>query len=228
MGMGAAPARSGGKRGKRAKRAVINEINVTPLVDVMLVLLIIFMIAAGVQTIELTTERQRVVEAAEDKLDEAEQLLAELRKKEQEHTKVEIDLPKVDSDVVRLSDVKKLKLVVDDHLRFSIDNTVILDCLKISPAMEQFIGKARDSSKGDEEQVAIEPCLKALGEKLVDNKKLQDDKELYLLASRSIHYGQVLKFMAAIRQAGVTKFGLVAEPGSLGGATVDKTPPANP
>jgi hypothetical protein len=30
--------------------------------------------------------------------------------------------------------------------------------------------------------------------------------------------------MAAVRQSGVTKFGLVAEPGILGGATVDKTP----
>ena len=209
--------------------APLAEINVTPLVDVMLVLLIIFMISAGVQTVQMQyTERQKVVEAAEDKLDEAEQLLAELKKKEQEHTKVDIDLPKVDSDVVKLSDVKKLKLVVDDHLRFSIDNTVILECLKVSPAMEKFIGNVRDASKGDEEQVALEPCLKALGEKLVDNKKLQDDKELYLLASRSIHYGQVLKFMAAIRQAGVTKFGLVAEPGTLGGATVEKTPPANP
>jgi biopolymer transport protein ExbD len=73
------------------------------------------------------------------------------------------------------------------------------------------------------EQEAFEPCLKALGEKLVDNAKLQTDKELYVLADRRLDYGKVLRVMAVVRQAGVTKFGLVAEPGLLGDATVERT-----
>jgi biopolymer transport protein ExbD len=205
-------------------RGMLAEINVTPLVDVMLVLLIIFMVAAGVQTVEMQSERQLAMDRVEEKLEEAEQLLAEFERKQEQHTKVEIDLPKVESEPVRLSEVKKLKLIVDDRLRFSIDKTVILDCLQVSPAMAAFLGAQRDSARQDEEDAAFSPCLKALGEKLVDNPKLQADKELYVLASRSLHYGQVLRIMAAVRQSGVTKFGLVAEPGILGGATVDKTP----
>jgi len=213
---------------KEGRRGVLSEINVTPLVDVMLVLLIIFMISSSVQTLEMQYERQTVIEAADEKLEEAEALLAELEKKKQQNTKVEIDLPKVDSDVIRLSEVKKLKLEVDDKLRFKIDGTLLVDCLAISPDMQRFLGPQRVVDDAAGEQAAFEPCMKALAEKLVDNKKLQEDKELYVLASRGLHYGQVLRVMASVRQAGVTKFGLVAEPGILGGATVDKTQPEVP
>lgn len=224
--MGMSAPSSGGKKGKKS-RTPLSEINVTPLVDVMLVLLIIFMVAAGVQTVEMQSERQKVQELAEEKLEQAEELLAELEKREQ-NTQVPIDLPKVDSEPVKLSEVQKLKLTVDDKLKFMIDKAVLVDCLTLSPEMKAFVGKDRNAEDADGEQRAFEPCLKALGEKLVDNKKLQEDKELYVLASRSLHYGQVLRVMAAVRQAGVTKFGLVAEADILGGATVEKTPPAVP
>jgi biopolymer transport protein ExbD len=220
MGMGAP------KDGKG--RGVLAEINVTPLVDVMLVLLIIFMVAAGVQTVEMQSERQLAMDRVAEKLEEAESLLAEFERKQQQHTKVEIDLPKVQSETVRLSDVKKLKLTVDERLRFSIDRRVILDCLKESPAMAEFLGPKRDPARAIEEDAAFSPCLATLGQKLVDNAKLQEDKEIYVLASRSLHYGQVLRIMAAVRQAGVTKFGLVAEPGILGDAAATPTPPAVP
>jgi len=224
MGMGTP--KSSGKKGKKS-RVVLSEINVTPLVDVMLVLLIIFMVAAGVQTVEMQSERQKAQELAQEKLEEAEQAIAELENLKK-HVQVPIDLPKVNSEPVKLHEVKKLKLEIDDKLRFSIDQTTLVDCLKVSPDMQKFLGKDRDASNPDAEQAAMEPCLKALGEKLVDNKKLQEDKELYVLASRSLHYGQVLRVMAAVRQAGITKFGLVAEADILGGATVQKTPPAVP
>lgn len=224
--MGMSSSQGGGKKGKKS-RTPLSEINVTPLVDVMLVLLIIFMVAAGVQTVEMQSERQKVQELAEEKLEKAEDLLAELEKREQ-NTQVPIDLPRVDSEPVKLSEVQKLKLQVDDKLKFSIDKTVLVDCLVLSPEMKAFIGKDRNAEDAEGEQRAFEPCLKALGEKLVDNKKLQEDKELYVLASRSLHYGQVLRVMAAVRQAGVTKFGLVAEADILGGAKVDKTPPPIP
>jgi len=224
--MGMSSAKDSHKKGKR-QRAVLSEINVTPMVDVMLVLLIIFMVASGVQTVEMQSERQKAQEQAEDKLEEAEAAIAELEALKK-HTNLAIDLPKVNAEPIKLSEVKKLKLEVDDKLRFSIDNATLVDCLKVSPDMQKFLGKERDPADQTGEQTAFEPCLKALGEKLVDNKKLQEDKELYVLASRSLHYGQVLRVMAAVRQAGITKFGLVAEADILGGAAVEKTPPPVP
>ncbi len=181
---------------KDGRRAMLSEINVTPMVDVMLVLLIIFMISSSVQTLEMQYERQTVMDTADEKLEEAEALLMELEQKKKQNTKVEIDLPRVDSDVVKLSEVKKLKLEVDDKLRFSIDGTLLVDCLKISPDMQRFMGRERVENEAEAELAAFDPCLKLLGEKMVDNKKLQEDKELYVLASRGLNYGQVLRAAA--------------------------------
>ena len=198
----------------------LSEINVTPLVDVMLVLLIIFMVAAGVQTVELQAEHDKNIADAERILEEAERI----RDIVENHQKVGVDLPKVNSEKVNLSEVKKLKLQVDHKLVFTIDRTKILDCLEVSPEMADHLGAPKGKSARKAEQAAFEPCLQALGEKLVDNAKLQDDKELYVLADRRLDYGKVLRVMAAVRQAGVTKFGLVAEPGLLGDAGVQRTP----
>ena len=202
-------------------KRLLAEINVTPLVDVMLVLLIIFMVAAGVQTVEMKAEHDRTLEEAERILEEA--LNVHRKKKEPVHSKVEVDLPRVDSEEVNLSEVKKLKLQIDQRLVFKLGSTRIVDCLAISPEMSEHLGPPMGEEAAEAEQVAFEPCLKALGEKLVDNQKLQDDKELYVMADRRLDYGKVLRVMAAVRQAGVTKFGLVAEPGLLGGAGVERS-----
>ena len=154
-------------------RKILAEINVTPLVDVMLVLLIIFMVAAGVQTVEMRAEHDRTLEEAERILEEA--LAVQKKKKEPEHRKVEVDLPRVDSEEVNLSEVKKLKLQVDQKLVFKLGRTRIVDCLAISPEMASWIGAPEGKEAAQAEQAAFEPCLKALGEKLVDNQKLQDD-----------------------------------------------------
>jgi len=212
----------------RGGRGVLSEINVTPLVDVMLVLLIIFMVAAGVQTVEIKSDSDRALQEAQDLYEEAQDTLREAERKQEKHQKVEIDLPKVDSEPVILHEVKKLKLEVTDKLDFKIDGRRILSCLKISPEMANFLGPQSEPLDLDLEDQAFAPYLKALGEKLVDNKKLQEDKELYVLADRSLDYGLVLKVMAAVRQAGVTKFGLVARPELLEGADVAPTPPAVP
>ena len=217
-----------GSTGGLGRPKIIAEINVTPLVDVMLVLLIIFMITAGVQNVEMQVERQAMIEEAERLLeqaaDERQAQREEQKKDEAAHTKVGIDLPKVDSEKVNLTEVKKLKLEVDKELIFRIDQTVLVDCLALSPDMKNHLGVAGNAAAAKKEQAAFQPCLKALGEKLVDNHKLQEDKELYVLADRGLDYGKVLQIMAVVRQAGVTKFGLVAEPGLLGGATVAPTP----
>ncbi len=212
----------------KGKRGVLNEINVTPLVDVMLVLLIIFMVAAGVQTVEIKSDSDRLLQQAQDRLEEAEDLLREAERKIEKHEQIQIDLPKVNSDPVVLSDVKKLKLQVSDDLVFRIGRRKILDCLQVAPEMATYLGPAASAADEDAFIAAFEPCLKALGDKLVDNRKLQEDQELYVLADRTLDYGLVLRVMAAVRQAGVTKFGLVAEPDILGDAKVDKTAPAVP
>jgi biopolymer transport protein TolR len=209
--------------GGGSERGPLAEINVTPLVDVMLVLLIIFMVSAGVQSIQMEAERDRTLEEAERILEEA---IQQKQKKEPEHQKVGVDLPKVNSEAVNLEEVKKLKLVVTSELVFSIDETVIVDCAKVSPDIKKHLRPPKDDADAAAEEAAFGPCLKALGEKLVDNVKLQEDKELYVLADRQLDYGKVLRVMAAVRQAGVTKFGLVAEPGLLGDSKVERTPKA--
>ena len=201
-------------------RQVLAEINVTPLVDVMLVLLIIMMVAAGVQTVELQAAHDKNIADAQHILDEAEHV----RRVTAKHHKVGVDLPKVNADAVNLTEVKKLKLEVSEKLVFSIDETTLVDCLALSPEMANHLGAPTRNKEREAEQLAFAPCLSALGEKLVDNAKLQDDKELYVLADRRLDYGKVLRVMAAVRQAGVTKFGLVAEPGLLGDATTERTP----
>jgi len=217
MGMGAG-------RGKKGRLA---EINVTPLVDVMLVLLIIFMVAAGVQRGEVEAERERTLEEAERILEKAYDI-QQLPK----HQKVGVELPKVNSESVNLHEMRKLQLTVDRKLVFYIPctdksckraKTVLVDCLALSPGMKSFLQAPKTKKAFKAEQEAFAPCLKALGEKLVDNAKLQEDKELYVLADRRLDYGKVLRVMAVVRQAGVTKFGLVAEPGVLGDATTERT-----
>ena len=52
---------------------------------------------------------------------------------------------------------------------------------------------------------AVEATLK-------NNAKLNADKELYLHADRALLYGDVVKIMAAVKQAGVDKLGMVTDP----------------
>jgi biopolymer transport protein TolR len=47
---------------------------------------------------------------------------------------------------------------------------------------------------------------------LKGNAKLNADHELYLHADKSLYYGDVVKIMAAVKQAGVDKLGMVTDP----------------
>jgi biopolymer transport protein TolR len=47
---------------------------------------------------------------------------------------------------------------------------------------------------------------------LKNNAKLNTDHELYLHADKSLFYGDVVKIMAAVKQAGVDKLGMVTDP----------------
>lgn len=55
-----------------------------------------------------------------------------------------------------------------------------------------------------EETAKLIPVLR----QILDQRK---EKEVFLEADRTVPYGQVVQVMAAIRQAGVTKLGMVAE-----------------
>ncbi len=178
---------AGGGSGKKARMA---EINVTPLVDVMLVLLIIFMVAAGVQKGEIEVERERTLEQAERLLEQAYEV-----KQLPKHQKVAVELPKVNSESVNLHETKKLQLTISNKLVFSLPCTdksckrkitVLVDCLTLSPDMKKHLKAPRTKRAFEIEQVAFAPCLTALGEKLVDNAKLQADKELYVRADRRL------------------------------------------
>ena len=45
-----------------------------------------------------------------------------------------------------------------------------------------------------------------------NNAKLNADKEIYLHADKGLLYGDVVQVMAAVKQAGVAKLGMVTDP----------------
>ena len=56
--------------------------------------------------------------------------------------------------------------------------------------------------------------LSELGAKLRAIKKLQADKQVYLRADQDVRYGLVMKTIAAIKEAGIEKVGMVTRPPS--------------
>jgi len=170
----------------------IAEINVTPLVDVMLVLLIIFMTTASVETTQARMEVQRRLHSE-----------ARPRPDADLNQKVPVNLPHVNADEVNLSEERKLVLSLNAEYELFLGEVKVVDCREH--------GSAKGRAKGVDDRTFRE-CVKALGAKLQKNEKLQRDKELYLRADLSIPYGRVLAAMARVREAGITKFGLIAEP----------------
>ena len=58
----------------------------------------------------------------------------------------------------------------------------------------------------------LEIPYESLEQTLKDNAKLNADKELYLHADTNLPYGEVVRVMAAVKQAGVDKLGMVTDP----------------
>jgi biopolymer transport protein TolR len=56
--------------------------------------------------------------------------------------------------------------------------------------------------------------LDELGEKLRGIKKLQANKQVYLRADQDVRYGTVMSAIAAIKQAGIERLGMVTRPPS--------------
>lgn len=110
---------------------------------------------------------------------------------------VGVDLPRTDSQQAPPEQHQKIILTITKDLRILIGDDLIADC---SP------------EAGLEYLLEEGGCMTALQEKLVGNVKLQKDKEIYLLADRSIPYGVVVSAMARIKKAGVEKLGMVTDP----------------
>ncbi len=51
-----------------------------------------------------------------------------------------------------------------------------------------------------------------LREKLVGNRKLQKEQEVYLHADRTLPYGFIVDVMAVLKEAGVQNLGMVTDP----------------
>ncbi len=216
--------------------STLSEINVTPLVDVMLVLLTIFMIASSVETMEMqreakelqlrskeaceiTTKTTQIVRAEESTLRQQHKIrhermrmntvqlnqdrLKELEEKLEDLSQnVPIELPKVNSEEVNLTEQQKIVFTLTKDLKFRIgDAGTMIDCE---------IGE--DGKKFETSDLSFDDCLKRIKDKVAHNYKLQQDKECYLKADKDIPYGRVLAVMAAVREAGITKFGLVSDP----------------
>lgn len=177
----------------RTAPTALAEINVTPMVDVMLVLLVIFMITASAQSFEMVQQVARLQEE-QSALDQApaDQL-------------VELDLPRADSKAVNLAEERKLVLSFTGDYTFHIGATRMLSCPE---TIDDWPTKIRLSPESD---ARFRACITPLVEKLLLNEKLKEDQELYLRADRGLLYGHVVMLMAAVREAGIHKFGLIAE-----------------
>ncbi len=161
------------------------------------------------QTDKRRDRRQmQFMQLQEEKLKEMEEEL------EDRSQNVPIDLPKATSEAVNLAEEKKIVLTLTREHALYMGDTRIVDCMDATFAP---LGKAavalekpgEDASTMDPERLRL--CFAAVGKKLMANEKLKADKECYLRADRRLDYGEVLRLMATIRKAGITKFGLIAE-----------------
>lgn len=118
---------------------------------------------------------------------------------EDEHAEVEMDLPMVqDADTrVQIDNVDQLILSIDENLQLFLGHEPLVDC-----------GPYRD----EEGPNPFEPCFAELQSKIENNRRLQDDGRLYLLADTNIPYGIVVGSMNRIRLAGVDRVGMVTNP----------------
>lgn len=125
---------------------------------------------------------------------------------DEEKRKVDIDLPvtRQNANKIDPEQTDKMILVITEDLKVLLRNaqadgedTKLLDC--------------SDKKEGSGPK-RFESCFEVVEEKLGKNPKLQEEKELYLLADTEIPYGFVVGTMARIRKAGVTKLGMVTNP----------------
>lgn len=149
-------------------RNSLSEINVTPLVDVMLVLLVVFMVTTPVIVDEMKAR------------------------------KIEVNVPKVDSEPLTAEDkgVAILNVHLDRKITIQFDGGQESSPL-VGPCAE---GEAYDA------------CLTALTDKLAANKNLEEAQHVLIQADRNLPYGYVADVMNRVRKAGITRLGMVTNP----------------
>jgi len=76
---------------------------------------------------------------------------------------------------------------------------------------------------GGEEPARL--SLEDLEERLRANARLRQDRELYLMADRTLPYGFVVEVMAAVQRAGVQNLGMITNPAPSRPADRDKKGP---
>lgn len=89
------------------------------------------------------------------------------------------------------------------------------ETVPIESPKDRFIVRVFDGAKESENQIFIdktEVSIDELEEKLKTNAKLQEQKEIFLHASRKLSYGFVVRIMAIIKKAGINDVSLVTEP----------------
>lgn len=99
-------------------------------------------------------------------------------------TGVQVDLPKAKSAPMQADNTKLLVIVTRE---------------------EQVYLLSPGDKKGDELTGSVE-------EKLSNNPRIKEEKELYIQADENVKYGAVLRVMAAARAAGAEKLGMITDP----------------
>jgi biopolymer transport protein ExbD len=157
--------------------------------------------------------RMQFMQLQEEKLKEMEEEL------EDRSQNVPIELPKANSEAVNLGEQKKIVVTFTREHEFFIGDTRVVDCnaAEFVGAVGNPAGEKKPAEKNPGGDALTLPeaqfgrCLDAIARKLVANEKLKSEGECYLRADRKLDYGEVLRLMATIRKAGITKFGLIAE-----------------
>jgi biopolymer transport protein TolR len=118
---------------------------------------------------------------------------------------VEVDLPNADAPNLPIED-EKMVLIIDAERRVYL----------------KVVG-------GETEHERVEVPFDRVEEALRNNAIIQSSSEVFVQADEAVPYGFVAQVLAVIRQAGVTKLGLVTEPRN-GEEPIPATPtaPATP
>ncbi len=123
--------------------------------------------------------------------------------------------PLAEINITPMVDIMLVLLIIFMVAAPMIEQGVDLDLpqtetIPIEDPKDKFILRVFKNEKIFIEKTEIQ--IKELETKLKTNAKLQQDKELYLYASRRLSYGFVVRIMAIVKKAGVPKIYLVTDP----------------
>ncbi|MGI6393285.1 MAG: ExbD/TolR family protein [bacterium] len=129
-------------------------------------------------------------------------------------------LLKSDLNITPMVDVVFVLLIIFMVAAPLIEQGVDLDLpqaetIPIESPKDKFIVRVFKGKKEAENKIYIDKTeipLKELEIKLKTNAKVQEQKEIFLHASRELSYGYVVRVMSIMKKAGVNNISLVTEP----------------